>query len=317
MTGLETFLAGAEQLTLPVDRDAQEIDLSAVDYIVINSSGGKDSQAMFSHVVDLARAAGVIERIVALHVDLGRMEWAGTTELAVAQAAHFDVPIYITRKGGYLARATINLEGDADHEQLIADGTTNAKTATDLLDRVRERAAANPSRPPWPSAAARWCTSDFKRGPARRFFTWLAQNHHGQQTLQRPVRILSAMGLRAEESANRARQPVYKTSVVATRVQQVDEWLPIHRWSTPDVWREIQSRGAPWHPAYDLGMSRLSCALCVLASSRDLTIGARHNPALAAEILAVEHETGYTFLPGRSIAAFICEHDSAHPSSRD
>ncbi|MCP4962406.1 MAG: phosphoadenosine phosphosulfate reductase family protein [Actinomycetia bacterium] len=260
---------------------------------------------MLSHVVNFARAAGVIERLVALHVDLGRMEWAGTTKLAVAQADFFDVPIYITRKGGYLARAIIRGAGDVERQQLIADGTTKSETATDLLDRVRERGAANPHRPAWPSAAARWCTSDFKRGPARRFFTWLAHQHRDHQALQRPVRILSAMGLRAEESRSRARRAAYKTATISTSVQQVDEWLPIHRWSTPDVWREIHSSGAPWHRAYDLGMSRLSCALCILASSRDLTIGARHNPGLAAEILAVEHETGYTFLPDRSIAAFI------------
>ena len=35
-----------------------------------------------------------------------------TTELAVAQSHHLDVPIYITRKGGYLARATISGAGD-------------------------------------------------------------------------------------------------------------------------------------------------------------------------------------------------------------
>lgn len=300
-----TFAAVAHQLTLGIDHRLRPVDLSAVDYIVINTSGGKDSQAMLSHAVTLARNAGIVDRVVALHVDLGRMEWAGTTGLAIAQASHFDVPVYITRKGEYLARATINPAGDVNLEQLVADGTAKSDTATDLLDRVRERAAVNPSRPAWPSATARWCTSDFKRGPARRFFTWLAHRHRDQQSIQRPVQIVSAMGLRAEESPSRARRADYTPSVVSTGVQQVDEWLPIHRWTTAEVWSEIHSSGAPWHRAYDLGMSRLSCALCVLASSHDLAIGAQYNPTLAAEILSVERETGYTFLPDRSIAAFI------------
>lgn len=46
-------------------------DLRSYDVLLVNSSGGKDSQAMLDHVVRLAREAGVADRIVVVHCDLG------------------------------------------------------------------------------------------------------------------------------------------------------------------------------------------------------------------------------------------------------
>ncbi len=246
------------------------------DYIVINTSAGKDSQAMMSHVVRQAKAWGMLDRVVAVHVDLGRMEWAGTTELAQAQCDYFGIPLTVVRKEG-------------------------GKTATDLLDRVRERGQ-------WPSSAARWCTSDFKRGPVRKEFTRLARQWkeaNSEEAKTRPCRILSAMGLRAQESPNRSKMPTMTFDVVASRNQNVSEWLPIHGWSEGRVWDEIHASGAPYHDAYRLGMSRLSCAACVLAKPADLTIAARHNPDLFAEVRAVEVETGHLFKHGWSIQEAI------------
>ena len=56
-------------------------DLRSYDWIVINSSAGKDSQAMLDYVTHLARIAGVEDRIIVVHADLGRVEWKGTKEL--------------------------------------------------------------------------------------------------------------------------------------------------------------------------------------------------------------------------------------------
>ena len=54
------------------------------------------------------------------------------------------------------------------------------------------------------------------------------------------------------------------------------------------MWDRIHTSGVRYHNAYDKGMERLSCCFCVLASRKDLTIAARHNPDLAAEYVAVE-----------------------------
>lgn len=63
-----------------------QIDLASFDCIVINTSAGKDSQAMMDYVVGLARAAGVLHKVIAVHADLGRVEWKGTRELAETHA---------------------------------------------------------------------------------------------------------------------------------------------------------------------------------------------------------------------------------------
>ena len=64
-----------------------EPDITTYDLILLNSSAGKDSQAMIDYVVGLADAAGVPRtRLVVAHADLGRVEWKGTRALAERQA---------------------------------------------------------------------------------------------------------------------------------------------------------------------------------------------------------------------------------------
>ena len=50
-------------------------DLAAFDLIILNTSAGKDSQAMIDLVAGQAAIAGVADRLVAIHADLGRVEW--------------------------------------------------------------------------------------------------------------------------------------------------------------------------------------------------------------------------------------------------
>ena len=65
-------------------------DLAGDDVILINISGGKDSQAALDETVRAADAAGVRDRIVTVFCDLGdEDEWPGTRELAAEHAAHY------------------------------------------------------------------------------------------------------------------------------------------------------------------------------------------------------------------------------------
>ena len=58
------------------------MSLNEYDWIVINSSAGKDSQAMTDYVCRLATNNGVLDRVVLVHADLGEVEWKGTKDLA-------------------------------------------------------------------------------------------------------------------------------------------------------------------------------------------------------------------------------------------
>lgn len=245
-------------------------DLASFDVIMVNSSAGKDSQAMLDYVVELARAAGVADRITVFHADLGRVEWEGTAELAAEHAAHYGLPFCkIARPQG------------------------------DLLDHVRSRGM-------WPSSTTRYCTSDHKRGQGRKMMTRLVAD----LALDRPARVLNCMGFRREESPARAKKEAFRYDTPASgkgTVRQVWEWLPILEWTLDEVWARIRQAGTRHHWAYDLGMPRLSCCFCVLASRSALVVAAVHNPGLLAEYVAVEAEIGHDFQHGTKIADIAAE----------
>jgi 3'-phosphoadenosine 5'-phosphosulfate sulfotransferase (PAPS reductase)/FAD synthetase len=99
--------------------------LTTYHWIVLNSSAGKDSQAMLDYVVEQADLAAVPRtRLLVAHADLGRVEWPGTRELAEEQAKHYGLRfVAIARPQG------------------------------DLLDHIQKRGMV-------PSPSVRWCTSD-------------------------------------------------------------------------------------------------------------------------------------------------------------
>jgi len=96
----------------------------------------------------------------------------------------------------------------------------------------------------------------------------------------------------------------------------VDVWLPIHRWSTEEVWGRIAQAGTRVHPAYTVhGMPRLSCQLCPLASNSALVRAARANPGKAAEYQRVEQETGHQFKHEVSMGQIIEQASTAAASA--
>ena len=99
--------------------------------VVVNHSGGKDSQAMYAVIKSLVPA----DQIVVVHADLGDgVEHLGVQDHIIANIEH---PLHIA-------------------EPVWKDGS--AKTLLDAIER----------RGKWPSAAQRYCTSDLKRGPCEK-----------------------------------------------------------------------------------------------------------------------------------------------------
>ena len=254
---------------------APDPDLGSYDIILASISGGKDSQTMLRLLVARCRAAGVpLERIVCVFADLGEDdEWPGTEEIARLHAAHYGLR-FIT-----VCRT-------------VTDPATGLRRQQGLLEHIVHRGM-------WPDAKNRFCTADLKRGPIRTVMTllcgelraaWRAACPGARRARPRRVRILSVMGLRAQESVDRRLMLPFGPDEESSNltVRQVDEWLPIHDWTLPEVWADILASGVPYHYAYDLGMPRLSCQFCILASTSALIIAARHNPRGAARRLAVE-----------------------------
>lgn len=279
--------------TLPLqwpDRPLVEPSLEDYDLILANTSAGKDSQVAMDVVVDRARAAGVLDRVVAVHCDLGRVEWPGTGELAETQARHYGLRFEVVRNTNHV----------------------------DLLARVEHRRArldadGRYDTPPWPSATSRWCTSELKTAAVKKLATRLVAELDPSHSRQ--VRILNCLGLRAEESPARAKKRPFRHHPPgagwSNSRRAVDEWLPIHHWTVDEVWARIHATGVPYHPAYDLGMPRLSCCFCVLASKSALVLAARHNRALADAYVRTEVRVRSKFRADLSMADVVAEADAA------
>lgn len=269
-------------------------DLATFDLILVNTSAGKDSEVTLWRVCWLASMAGVLDRVVAVHCDLGRVEWPGTRELAEVQARMMGVPLVVV-----------------------------SRTLGDLLEQVEKRRM-------WPDSANRYCTADQKRAQVEKVMTRHARDIRVSRRLDRPVRILNCLGLRAAESParavctcckgkrtkpNRAGKgwvPVSSCTLCSktgkrnpfvlkekTGRREVWEWLPIHDLSVDQVWDTIRFSGLPHHPAYDLGMPRL---FCVFAPRAALILAGKHNPKLLAEYVRVEQAIGHRFQRDLAIA---------------
>ena len=242
-------------------------NLAAYDVILVNSSAGKDSQAMLDYVVELADAAGVRDRIVVVHADLGRVEWKGTGELAAEQAAHYGVRFEVVRR-----------------------------EKGDLLDQVEARKM-------WPDNKNRYCTSDQKRDQVAKLLTRLAAEKFAT-VAGRPVAILNCLGLRADESPARSKKATLVVDARATNGRRaVTTWLPIHDWSLEQVWARIRQSGVRHHEAYDLGMPRLSCVFCIFAPKAALVLAGQHNPELLDTYVALESKIQHTFRKDLSLAS--------------
>lgn len=247
---------------------AGEPDLASYDWILANSSAGKDSQAMLDVLVERCDAGGVARsRIIVVHADLGRVEWPGTRELAAEHAEHYGLAFEVVRNRNW----------------------------GDLLERIE-------SRGKWPDRGNRYCTSEFKTGQVSRVMTRLAR----ETPTNGRARILNVLGLRAEESPERAKKPPFSVDAATNKTRRlVHRWLPIHAWSVDEVWARNRQAGTRHHYAYDLGMPRLSCCFCVFASPGALTIAAKANPELARDYAEAEKRMGHTFRNGFSIADVV------------
>lgn len=269
--------------------------LASYHWIVINSSAGKDSQAMMDYVTELARAQGVEDRIIVVHADLGRVEWKGTKELFERQAAHYGHQTVIVSRMGKVCPG----RGKSRHFRPL-DGRENALTYEegevygDILDYVARRGK-------WPSPTNRWCTADFKTAPVRQLLTALAKQTREDTGIKQP-RILNCLGMRGDESPKRKGMAPFELEKQATSgAKHVDRWLPIHDWTVEQVWERIRASGVEHHEAYDKGMPRLSCCFCIMANKSALLVAGKNNPELLADYVAVERLTGHKFTQKFSI----------------
>lgn len=152
-----------------------------------------------------------------------------------------------------------------------------------LFDMARHRQK-------WPSPQYRQCTSDLKRGPIEK-----AIRHELKR--RGLYLIVNCMGLRAEESSNRAKKAVFSFNQRNSKAgREWYDWLPIHDYKVGKVFGVIEAVGETPHWAYEAGMTRLSCCFCIMASKQDLRTAAMLYPEKYAEYVSMEKEIGHTLM---------------------
>lgn len=248
-------------------------------WIVFNISGGKDSSAaMFAVNLYLDLLGHPRERRLAIHADLGRAEWASTPDTVARIASIAGVPLTVVRR-----------------------------SAGDLVDRWIQRFENGKRRyealetyhliGPWSSASLRFCQSEMKAaviGPA------IAKTLRDEE-------IISVLGLRRDESRNRASIPIAKPDHRYAKAgnrhgTEMTLWHPIADWTSEDVFRAHDVLGIPLHEAYSIwGSSRLSCRYCIFASLHDVEASAAAplNADVYRELVGIEARSTFPFQPAR------------------
>ena len=197
------------------------------------------------------------EQLLVVHAPLAEVEWPGTIE-------HIENTL-------------------PDGVPLILAPVTSGKS---LLDSIEERGR-------FPSPSVRWCTSSTKRGPIERELRRYLKPHP-----QFGGRLVNAMGMRAEESAARAKKLPWKRSDRNSKAgRSWFDWLPVFDLTENQVFDVIRAAGQSPHPAYGMGMSRLSCVFCIMASRVDLRTAARLQPVLYRRYALLEERIGHTLSP--------------------
>lgn len=266
------FASSVERYGIALDPGI-DAALAAAAPVYVGVSGGKDSQALAYRVQEHLDATGHAGVRALIHADLGRIEWRDSAPVCERLA-----------------------------ERLGWELLTVRRPAGDMLDRWHSRWAANLERyrtlscvkliMPWSSASARFCTSEMKAAIIARAIR--ARHPVGP--------VVSAVGLRREESKARALRPIAKQDATLSRARGIGwSWNPIIDWARADVPAYIRERGGVLHKAYRIyGSTRVSCAFCVLASRGDLRAAARcaDNAAVYRELVRLEVRSTFSFQPG-------------------
>lgn len=258
---------------------APEIDdlLQSNAVVAIGVSGGKDSDACALAVCQHLDAIGHTGPRVLVHADLGVVEWTDSQPSCERLAKRVGVELITVRR-----------------------------KAGDMMDRWEGRWRNNVARYsdlscvklilPWSTPSMRFCTSELK---AAVIASELRKRFPTQS-------IVNVTGIRRQESANRAKMPVWQPD---TRLKRKDAmgvaWNPIIEWPIEIVFQRIAQAGLKLHEAYTTyGASRVSCVFCIMSAGADLQAAASclDNHDVYCRMVELEAISTFSFQSGKWLA---------------
>lgn len=191
---------------------------------------------------------------------------------------------------------------DGAYDHLLATAPkgvkiTKCRSRRTFFEMVRDRGM-------WPSPKYRQCTSDLKRTPIEKVI---------RHELKARGTLLAAncMGIRAEESYTRAKQkPIRMNNRLSKAGREVWDLLPIHDFTTQEVFERIAAAGQRPHWIYHF-LGRLSCVVCIFGSAKDIHTAAILEPDVFNEVVAIEKEIGHTVKIGKTLVEYASLHCGA------
>lgn len=228
----------------PVSITPEVEQLIAGDGVVAcGVSGGKDGAAAAIAVARYLDAIGHQGPRILIHSDLGEVEWTDSLPACERLAEHLGWELLIVRRnaGDMLARWETRWSNNVQRYQDLS--------CVKLIL-------------PWSTPSMRFCTSE---GKTDVITSALKKRFKGQA-------IINVAGIRREESTARSKMPV---SGNCSKLQQRNaagvNWHPIIDYTLGDVLTIIASESLALHDAYTKwGMTRVSCAFCIMSSIADL-----------------------------------------------
>jgi len=239
-------------------------------WFVYSVSGGKDSGAsMHAANAWLDQVGHDRNRRLALHADLGRAEWSDTLDTVRRVAAHVGVPLeVVSQKNDLIWRFEDRWRRSRDRYQRL-----------ETINMV----------PPWSSSTLLYCRSEQKLVPLSR----------RKAKLSGDLPVVGIVGIRRQESSGRAKAPIVAPDgeMIRRNGRQGLLWHPIVEWTTEQVFEHHAEHAIPLHRAYGLGSTRLSCALCTIASRGDLktSIGPGGNREVFGHYTSLEIRSAFSF----------------------
>lgn len=257
--------------------------------VAFSMSGGKDSGAAALAVTRHLDSIGhPTSNRIAIHADLGSIEWPQTPQFVASTADQLRLPLTVVRRpqGGLIHRWN-------DRFERALQRYANLETFH-LIG-------------PWSSPSLRFCTADTKVQPISRE---LKRRFPGKT-------VISVIGIRRQESSARAKAPVSKLAPTTRKGPRIVDWNPIIDWTTDDVFASHARARLPLHDAYSrFSLTRLSCAYCIMQSRADTLRSAQSgcNSQSLDRLVKLELRSTFPFQPSRWLSD---ETLGSHPYTPD
>lgn len=274
--------------------------------IALNSSSGKDSQAMITYIKKKYPTANKF----VIFADTGRMEWEQTLPFCKSFCQKENIDLVVVRASKDLIDYILQR-----YERLKAKGEHTTK-------------------PFWPSSKNRYCTSQSKVAPINKYLRryQLIINCLGIRAEESKARaaktpITVRKDLSSKIYHNLSTEEAYTKYLANPHKRLVIDYYPIFDWKLNQVWVACGTTTEEWearrkmpdaealngwtaHPAYVIGVNgntRLSCAFCVLGSLNDLNNAYKYNQKTFNILLQLEETLGWTFQNKRSLRDLITQ----------